>query len=93
MTGPLEDGAISPEIGFVGYVNFPNFQFLHYGGLENLVHTRPFTYGGLNVARQTIPPVFQTIPSASLAVGERVWTVFVSGNDTGEWDDTERRQK
>ena len=41
----------------------------------------------------TTPSIFQTIPSVSITVGDRVWTVFVAGNDTAEWDDTERRQK
>ena len=42
--------------------------------------------------RETIPPVFKTIPSSSLVVGESVFSVYVSGNDTTDWDDKERYQ-
>ncbi len=42
--------------------------------------------------RETIPPALKTIPSSSLTVGERVWSVNVPGNYTATWDDKERRQ-
>ena len=43
--------------------------------------------------RETIPPTLKTIRSSAVTVGEPVLSVYVSGNETADWDDQERRKK